>query len=85
MKVLKDNTNRNVQNEEPKALIVECYECGSELEVTKEDTYIGEYGIRFVKCPCCEKETPVDVFGEFVLTADTVEFPQHFAWTSKEN
>lgn len=33
-----------------------CQNCGSVLEYENADTYIGLYGLKYVKCPVCEAE-----------------------------
>lgn len=82
MRIIKNNTNyKNTQ----KTYEVECENCGSILEITKEDTYIGYLGSRYIKCPCCEKEMYIEEIEGILLTKDNIEFPTHFDFTNKDN
>ena len=60
-----------------------CDECGSELEIMKEDTHIGWLGAVFATCPCCNNETMICDLDGITLTKDTLIFPQHFLETCK--
>lgn len=89
MKVLKDNYNKNaysrVEEERYYPRNMFCEWCGSELEYDESDIKFGEYGIVFVDCPLCGKETAAEGDkNELVLTQYNVEFPTHFHLTSKE-
>lgn len=86
MRVLKDNSKnkREVHIEEPKTFVINCCECGSELEVVKEDLHIGWLGAQFVKCPCCGEDAIVDEIEGIKLTVDNLEFPTHFRRTNKD-
>lgn len=35
---------------------IKCENCGSVLEVLREDTHIGYVGLPYVTCPCCNYE-----------------------------
>lgn len=88
IKIVKNNYNKNNISKKvevkPKTVHTHCDYCNSELELTKEDTYIGWLGARFVECPCCGKETMVDELEGIDLTKDNVKFPTHFYKTNKE-
>ena len=86
LKIIKNNykdDNTNFNNNYPTH--TKCVNCSSELEVTKEDTHIGYFGLNCVTCPCCGKETYIveDLDCE-TLTIDSIEFPVHFIRTNKE-
>ena len=84
MKVLKNNCNeKKVELAAPKQLIIECDKCGSELEITKEDTHIGWLGAVYVTCPCCGEDTMIDEMEGITLTKDNISFPIHFIRTNK--
>ena len=86
MKVIKDNTSNSIKAEKKvlDALKIHCSECGSELEITKEDTHIGWLGETFINCPCCGQEAIVEELDGIILTVDNVEFPVHFNRTALE-
>ena len=84
MKVLKNNCIENVKKNTPEKITIECDKCGSELEITKEDTHIGWLGAAFVTCPCCGEDTMVDDIEGITLTKDNIKFPVHFLRTNKE-
>lgn len=88
MKIVKNNYNNQEPTKyEEKELFpieLECEECGSELIVDKEDTYIGWLGERFFKCPCCEGEVMIDGVDGIKLTKDNLKFPQHFSRTKQD-
>lgn len=86
MKIIKDNTNNkpNTEKEIPDVLKIHCSECGSELEITKDDTHIGWLGAAFINCPCCGQEAMVDEMDGITLTIDNVKFPMHFHRTALE-
>lgn len=81
MKVIKNNYN---DDDISTKLHIECEHCGSELEITKEDTHIGWLGAAFVKCPCCNQDAMVDEVDGITLTKDNIEFPLHFSRTNKD-
>ena len=78
MKVLKRN---DVSNEVFPFTAV-CNECGSELEVDKEDIYIGRLGAALFKCPVCGGEIMLCNYGitdlDIDLTVDNMIFPDHY-------
>lgn len=80
MKVLKDNYNvvKALEEKEPESIITCCDDCGSELEVSPEDMYVGWLGAMHCICPCCGEETMVEQAKGITLTKDNVRFPQHF-------
>lgn len=90
MKVLKNNYNKvsahiSEINIEPYPRIIECDECGSELEYEKSDMEVGVYGAMHVKCPLCGYDNMLDGNEcDITLTKDNIEFPIHFHHTSKE-
>lgn len=83
MKVLRDNTNEIKEEKIPEVLKIHCNECGSELEITENDTHIGWLGARFITCPCCGEESMVDELNGITLTKDNLKFPVHFNRTTK--
>lgn len=86
MKIIKNKYNVPPETHKivPDIIKVECEECESELEVSKEDTYIGWLGAAYIKCPCCGHEFMVDEFDGITLTKDNLEFPTHFCRTNKD-
>lgn len=71
------------KNSNSKLLRIHCSQCGSELEITKDDTHIGWLGALFVTCPCCGEESMIDELEGITLTVDNLEFPVHFSRTNK--
>jgi hypothetical protein len=74
----KNNLDQNNNHNENLPIQITCEYCDSKLEITKEDTYIGWLGARFVKCPCCEQETAVNELDGITLTINNIKFPVHF-------
>ena len=63
MKVIQNNYKNQLRNRhqipeeiKPKLKVekvnLECENCGSVLEVSREDTHIGHLGLPYVTCPC---------------------------------
>ena len=65
---------------------IECENCGSVLEVSREDTHIGWLGLPHVKCPCCNYEMDVEEFEDDAIDicASNVKYPTHFTVSSKD-
>ena len=89
MKVLKDNsktTATDTIHNTPKivkSIKTTCMECGSELEIEKEDIYDGAFGGYWVNCPCCNDATVLsdqdeEALGLKHLTVDDTIYPKHF-------
>ena len=89
MKILKNNYNvvKALEEKEPDSIITCCDQCGSELEISPEDMYVGWLGAMHCICPCCGEETMVEQAKGITLTKDNVRFPQHYirAATSVRN
>jgi hypothetical protein len=83
MKIIENRCKTKKIKEEniPGVFKVNCDYCGSELEITKEDTHIGWLGERFITCPCCGEESMVYKLDGITLTKDNLEFPVHFSRT----
>jgi hypothetical protein len=80
----KDNIEQNNENiDEDLPIQVICEHCDSKLEITKDDTYIGWLGARFIKCPCCGREAMIDELDGITLTVDNIDFPAHFLRVNK--
>lgn len=76
MKVL--NQRPSIKGEFPKR--IRCEKCNAELEYDKSDMFIGEYGLGYITCPCCNETIPV--------TQERIKpiiFPDTFAHTDKSN
>lgn len=84
MKVIKNNCIEKPQETIQKQLIIKCDRCGSELEITEEDTYIGWLGSVCVTCPCCGRDTMIEDLEGITLTKDNLEFPIHFHRSHKD-
>lgn len=65
---------------------VECSNCGSVLEVSREDAHTGWLGLQFVTCPCCNYEMSIEEFDDDAIDICTsnVEYPTHFMVYSKD-
>lgn len=77
MKVIKNNFKKT-------PIHIFCEHCGSELEVTQEDSHAGWLGIAHIKCPCCGQETMVEELEGITLTKNNIQFPEHFWHTNKD-
>lgn len=76
MKIIKKNKEKN---DLIFPLHVVCEECGSELEVEKEDIFYGHLGISFVTCPVCGEKTPTNCGTlDIKVTKDNIIFPDYF-------
>lgn len=88
MNVLKNNYRQEsdvpkIKDNYPKKLV--CEKCNSELEYDEFDIDVGCFGCGMVVCPCCGHENFLDDgIHDLALTADNVEFPKHFYYTSAE-
>ena len=59
---------------------IKCDNCQAELEYDKDDVFIGEWGMKYIHCPCCEENIPVSEDRYMPIT-----WPTTFQHTSKEN
>lgn len=97
MKVIQNNYKNQPQNRHqtpeairPKLRIekvnLKCENCGSVLEVSREDTHIGYLGLPHVTCPCCNYEMDVEEFEDDAINiyASNVKYPTHFTVSSKD-
>ena len=86
MKILKDNSKKCLEENNTQLHLIKfvCGICDSELEITKDDTYIGWLGAPFITCPCCGEEVMVDELDGIILTIDNLQFPVHFNRTNKD-
>lgn len=95
MKVIQNNCKNQYKNPhqvaeriKPKIekVTVECENCGSVLEVSREDTHVGWLGLQFVTCPCCDYEMSIEEFDDNAINicASNVEYPTHFTVHSKD-
>lgn len=91
MEVLKDNFNdcskESYVNKcvEPYPRKHICENCQSELEYDESDLYIGFLGCAYLDCPLCEHRNMLEENENAItLTKDSVEFPTHFWYSSKE-
>lgn len=92
MKVIQNNYKNQPRNPhqlseaiKPKPRIekvnLECENCGSVLEVSREDAHIGYLGLPHVTCPCCIEEFDDDAID---IYASNVKYPTHFTVSSKD-
>ena len=92
MKVIQNNYQNktiapsNNQKKRVEKVNLECKNCGSVLEISREDTHIGWLGLPFVTCPCCNYEMYVEEFDDDAIDicASNVKYPTHFTISSKE-
>lgn len=95
MKVIQNNyknTQRNTyqlpEKTKPKVekVKIECENCGSVIEISREDTHTGWLGLQFVNCPCCDYEIDIEEFGDdsIDICASNVNYPTHFTLYSKD-
>ena len=95
MKVIQNNyknTQRNTYQlpEKTKPRVekvkIECENCGSVIEVSREDVHTGWLGLPFITCPCCNYEMVVKKFNDDVIDiyASNVNYPTHFKLFSKD-
>ena len=55
MKLIMDSDLTNKEN------LIECEDCGSVVEVSKEDWQIGEYGLEYFECPKCHNTIELEM------------------------
>lgn len=97
MKVIQNNYKNQPRNRyqipeviKPKLRVekvnLECENCGSVLEVSREDTHVGYLGLPYVTCPCCNYEMDIEEFDDDAIDicASNVKYPTHFSLSSKE-
>lgn len=97
MKVIQNNYKKQSRNPHqlpeavrPKPRIekvnLKCENCGSVLEVSREDTHIGWLGLPHVTCPCCNYEMDIEEFEDDAIDicASNVKYPTHFTVSSKD-
>lgn len=74
MEILKDNYSHS----EPKQTtqIVTCEKCESELSIDENDINVGEFGVKYYKCPLCNYDNYLD--DSTTLTSANIEYPTHF-------
>lgn len=95
MKVIQNNYKNIPRNphelqEQTKSKIekvkIKCENCGSVLEVLREDTHIGYLGLPYVTCPCCNYEMDIKEFEDDAIDiyASNVKYPTHFTVSSKD-
>lgn len=94
MKVIQNNYKNQPRNphqlpEQTKPRIekvkIKCENCGSVLEVSREDTHIGYLGLPHVTCPCCNYEMDVEEFDDDAIDiyASNVKYPTHLLYQVK--
>lgn len=76
MKVIKNKLKKENDDQVKR---ITCENCGSILEVERSDVEIGNFGLSYVICPVCERQTftNVDDWDE-KITIDNLVFPEHF-------
>lgn len=74
MLIVEDNFNKT--NETEKSNVYTCEHCKSKIQVEESDKTIGEYGLKFFDCPCCNKKSCTN--ESINLTKDNIEYPLHF-------
>lgn len=95
MKVIQNNYKNQPRNphqlpEQTKRRVekvkIKCENCGSILEVSREDTHVGYLGLPHVTCPCCDYEMDVKEFDDDAIHiyASNVKYPTHFTVSSKD-
>ena len=95
MKVIQNNYKNQPRNphqlpEQTKRRVekvkIKCENCGSVLEVLREDTHIGYLGLPYVTCPCCNYEIDIEEFEDDAIDicASNVKYPTHFTVSSKD-
>ena len=84
MKIIKNNYSAEENKDQIKTIQITCDHCGSELEITEEDIYIGAYGAVYVICPCCGEEIMIEELEGVTLTMNNIEFPIHFVRSNKD-
>lgn len=89
MKVIQNNYDKPKQEKKQKSKVekvkVECKNCGSVLEVTRQDTHTGWLGLRYITCPCCDYEMEIEDFEDDAETiyASNLKYPTHFTVSDK--
>ena len=65
---------------------IKCENCGSVLEVLREDTHIGYVGLPYVTCPCCNYEMNIEEFDDDAIDicASNIKYPTNFTVSSKD-
>ena len=70
MKLIMDSDLTNKEN------LIECEDCGSIVEVNKEDWQIGGYGLEYFECPKCHKRQYHSMGID--IDENNIEYPKHF-------
>ena len=90
MKVIQNNYNKPKQTKKQKSKVekvkVECKNCGSVLEITRQDTHTGWLGFKYATCPCCNYEIEIEEFDDEAETicASNLKYPTHFTVSDKD-
>ena len=90
MKVIQNNCNKLKQTKKSKSKVekvkVECKNCGSVLEITRQDTHTGWLGFKYVTCPCCDYKIGIEEFDDEAETicASNLKYPTHFTVSDKD-
>lgn len=92
MKVIQNNYQNktiapsNNQKKMAEKVEVECENCGSILEVSREDTHVGWLGLQYATCPCCDYEMGIEEFDDDIIDicASNIKYPTHFTINSKD-
>ena len=65
---------------------LKCENCGSVLEVSREDTHTGYLGLPHITCPCCNYKMDIEEFDDDAIgiRASNVKYPTHFTVSSKD-
>lgn len=89
MKVIQNNYDKPKQEKKQKHKVeqvkVKCKNCGSVLEVERQDVHTGWLGFKYVTCPCCKYEMEVEEFDDEAETiyASNLKYPTHFTLSDK--
>ena len=76
-----DSESVKEENKHNFPIRITCEECESVFDFEEEDVEYLDYGLGYVKCPCCGNLNDLGEEFEKTLTEDNVEFPKHFSRT----
>ena len=70
--------SKESQKEKSQEYEVTCMHCKSKIKCSIDETIVGPRGWRYFQCPVCGFMSLAEEMPNFNITADKLEFPQHY-------